>query len=348
VRPSDVVYRPEGERRVSSRPTASTPPSGTGALGPAARLRSVDALELIEGRLPALTGASRRVAEAIARDPWAVLGMTIYELAEASGVSLPSVTRFCRAVGYPGYRELLQALAQSLGRLDIKDLAPPEAEGEEPGLPGLVAAIVARQIEALQNTRRILDYEALERAIALVAAGERVYVVGSGGAYVSAIGTAVKLNWAGVPAVATTPDLFANQLVAYADGDVVVAISHQGRTHDTIETLRLARSFGARTISISAIVHAPLAEVAEVALAVFSPARALHGTFTVAHTAELVVADILAAGVAARKWADCGGAPPRRAPVADWIEQHLRIGPATDGGRRRPRGPRGRGTRTED
>jgi RpiR family carbohydrate utilization transcriptional regulator len=302
---------------------------------PAARLRTVDALDLIEGRLPALSGASRRVAETITGDPWAVLGMTIYELAEASGVSLPSVTRFCRAVGYPGYRELLQALAQSLGRLDIKDLAPPEPDGEAPGLPGLVAGIVARQIEALQNTKRILDYEALERAVTLLAEGRRVYVVGSGGAYVSAIGTAVKLNWAGVPAMATAPDIFANQLVAVEEGDVVVAISHQGRTHDTIETLRLARSFGARTITISAIVHAPLAEVAEVALAVVSPARALHGTFTVAHTAELVVADILAAAVAERKWAACDGAPPRRAPVADWIEQYLRVGPTSEGGPRR-------------
>jgi RpiR family carbohydrate utilization transcriptional regulator len=301
----------------------------------AARLRAVDALELIEGRLPALTGASRRVAEAITADPWAVLGMTIYELAEASGVSLPSVTRFCRAVGYPGYRELLQALAQSLGRLDIKDLAPPEPAGERPGLPTLVAGIVARQIEALQNTHRILDYDALEGAVRLLAEGRRIYVVGSGGAYVSALGMAVKLNWAGAPAVATSPDIFANQMVALEAGDVVVAISHQGRTHDTIETLRLARSFGARTISISAIVHAPLAEVAEVALAVFSPARALHGTFTVAHTAELVVADILAAAVAERKWAACNGAPPRRAPVADWIEQYLRVGPTTESGPRR-------------
>jgi DNA-binding MurR/RpiR family transcriptional regulator len=77
---------------------------------------------MIEQRLPALSGASRRVAEAIVRDPWAVLGMTIYDVASMSGVSLPSVTRFCRAVGYPGFRELVQGIAQSLGRIDSRDL----------------------------------------------------------------------------------------------------------------------------------------------------------------------------------------------------------------------------------
>jgi DNA-binding MurR/RpiR family transcriptional regulator len=130
-----------------------------------------------------------------------------------------------------------------------------------------------------------------------------------------------------VPALATSPDLFANQLVGLApvpDGDVVLAISHQGRTRDTIATLRLAKEFGATTIAVSAIAHAPITEIADIGLAIFSPARAMHGTFTVAHTAELTVADILAAAVAERKW---GGNPPRRAAVADWIEQHLRVGP---------------------
>lgn len=289
-------------------------------------MHAVDCLDLIGDRLPALNGTSRRVAEAISRDPWAVLGMTIYELAEVSGVSLPSVTRFCRMLGYPGFREMLQALAQSLGRLDVKDLQEP-VTGGQPGLPGVVAAVITRQIEALQNTLRTLDYAALEAAVAALAAAQRVTVVGSGGAYVSALGTAIKLNWAGVPAVATSPDLFANQLVGLdpvPSGDVVLAISHQGRTRDTIATLRLAQEFGATTIAVSAIAHAPITEIADIGLAVFSPARAMHGTFTVAHTAELVVADILAAATAERKW---GGNPPRRAAVADWIEQHLRVGP---------------------
>lgn len=306
-------------------------------------MHAVDCLDLIGDRLPALNGTSRRVAEAITRDPWAVLGMTIYELAEISGVSLPSVTRFCRALGYPGFRDLLQALAQSLGRLDVKDLQQP-VTGGQPGLPGVVAAVVNRQIEALQNTLRTLDYDELEAAVTAIAGARRLTVVGSGGAYVSALGAAIKLNWAGVPAVATSPDLFANQLVGLdpsPDGDVVIAISHQGRTRDTIATLRLAKEFGATTIAITAIAHAPITEIADIGLAVFSPARALHGTFTVAHTAELVVADILAAAVAERKWQSN---PPRRAAVADWIEQHLRVGPtgADTGGRR------GRGGRTRE
>src|SRR6478752_7519581 len=127
---------------------------------PSGRLRSVDALSIIEQRLPALNGASRRVGEAIVSDPWAILGMTIYDVAAKAGVSLPSVTRFCRAVGYPGFRELVQGIAQSLGRIDSRDLEhfaqQPKAGAE--GVPALAESIVRRQIEALQTTLGALDF----------------------------------------------------------------------------------------------------------------------------------------------------------------------------------------------
>ena len=112
-----------------------------------ARFRSVDCLTIIEQRLPALTGASRQVAEAIVRDPWAVLGMTIYDVAEMSNVSLPSVTRFCRAVGFGGFRDLVQGIAQSLGRIDSKDFESLHSvDGHDGQIKTLAEAIVKRRL----------------------------------------------------------------------------------------------------------------------------------------------------------------------------------------------------------
>jgi RpiR family carbohydrate utilization transcriptional regulator len=150
---------------------------------PSGRLRSVDALSIIEQRLPALNGASRRVGEAIVSDPWAILGMTIYDVAAKAGVSLPSVTRFCRAVGYNGFRELVQGIAQSLGRLDthaVENADTPNAETE--GLPGLAARIVNRQIDALRATLSTIDFHQVELAVQALCKARRVYTVGHGSA----------------------------------------------------------------------------------------------------------------------------------------------------------------------
>ncbi|MGH2533373.1 MAG: MurR/RpiR family transcriptional regulator [Thermomicrobiales bacterium] len=292
------------------------------------RLRSIDCLTMIEQRLPALSGASRRVGETIVRDPWAMLGMTIYDVAAASGVSLPSVTRFCRAVGYPGFRDLVQGIAQSLGRTETKDLEqiqPPAADG---GLAGLATEIVQRQIEALQTTLRTLDFDQIERAVEAIAHARRVTVIGHGAAYVSALGVSVKLNWGGIWANPATPDLFSNQVVAVGPEDVVIGISHQGRTRDTIEMLRLARCFGATTIGVTTVPHSPLEEVADIAIAVLSPDVVRAGTFLIAYNALMVLADLLAAAVTERRW---GGSPPNRDKVVEWIETNLRVGPISTG-----------------
>lgn len=300
-----------------------------------ARYRSIDCLTIIEQRLPALTGASRQVAEAIMRDPWAVLGMTIYDVAEMSHVSLPSVTRFCRAVGFTGFRELVQGIAQSLGRIDSKDFETLQhVDSTEGGVEALAEAIVKRQVEALQTTLHALDYAAIERATALIAEARRVVIIGHGAAQVPALGLSVKLMWGGVAAFAAAPDMFSNIVITSQPGDLVVGVSHQGRTRDTIELLRLARRFGASTLGISTVPNSPLAEVSDVSLAVLSPDVARAGTFLIAFDALMVVADILAATVSERKWK---GDPPNRSDVVEWIERNLRVGPATFGDHPRAR-----------
>jgi DNA-binding MurR/RpiR family transcriptional regulator len=135
---------------------------------------------------------------------------------------------------------------------------------------------------------------------------------------------AVKLNWAGAPAVPATPDLMSNILIAIQPGDVVIGVSHQGRTRDTIDLLRLAKSFGAITIGISTVPFAPLGSIADISLAVLTPDVARAGTFFLSFDTLMVLADILAATVAERKW---NGSPPNRPEVIEWIETSLRVGP---------------------
>jgi DNA-binding MurR/RpiR family transcriptional regulator len=286
---------------------------------------SVDCLQSIEQRLPALHGTAHRVAEFIVADPWAVLDMTIYEVASRSKVSVPSVTRFCRAVGYSGYRELVRALAQSLGRLDARELEalPGQDHGPE-YLQVVTERIVERQCHALQIAGKTIDLDVVQQIADQVAQASRVTLIGHGAAYPTALATAVKLNWAGVPANAVPPDMFSNQAMFQGPRDVVIGISHQGRTRDVIEALRMASSLGATTVGISAVPHAPLAMVADHYLAVLSPELARSGTFIVASSALMLVADLIAAAVSEDQNEHLSR---RRGQVSEWIESHLRVGP---------------------
>ena len=71
-------------------------------------------LEQIQSRLDDLNKAERKVAEVILHDPQQATRFSIAALAQAAGVSEPTVNRFCRSFGVSGYPELKLQLAQSL------------------------------------------------------------------------------------------------------------------------------------------------------------------------------------------------------------------------------------------
>src|SRR2546421_11801041 len=70
----------------------------------------------VRALLPESTGALQRVAEFVLRDPEGAARATIVELAERSGTSPATVTRFCRALGFAGYAEVRLGIAAETGR----------------------------------------------------------------------------------------------------------------------------------------------------------------------------------------------------------------------------------------
>src|SRR5690348_653103 len=80
------------------------------------QLNSAGVLARVRSMLPEFTGALRRVAEHVLTDPAAASRATIVELAERSGTSPATITRFCRALGFDGYADLRLGIAAETGR----------------------------------------------------------------------------------------------------------------------------------------------------------------------------------------------------------------------------------------
>src|SRR5690606_32155373 len=105
------------------------------ALNVDARARVPDILGLIKDRLMTLTRAERRVGAAVLADVRLAVEDSSATLAARAGVSEPSVTRFCRAIGCNGVRDFKLRLAQSLvvGELYLNaDAAPDAVDAEAP------------------------------------------------------------------------------------------------------------------------------------------------------------------------------------------------------------------------
>src|SRR5207237_7401373 len=127
--------------------------------------------------LPEFTGALQRVAEEVLTDPAAASRATIVELAERSGTSPATVTRFCRALGFDGYADLRLGIASETGRASRQsgwtvDIGR-EIQPDDP-LDRVLHQIMAANTRALADTSALLDLKAVERAADAIAASSRV------------------------------------------------------------------------------------------------------------------------------------------------------------------------------
>jgi DNA-binding MurR/RpiR family transcriptional regulator len=258
----------------------------------------------VRARLPEFTGALQRVAEQVLTDPAGAARATIVELAERSGTSPATVTRFCRALGFEGYADLRLGIASETGRaarsagwtVDIgREIQPTDP------LERVLNQIMAADSRALQDTAALLDLQAVERAADAIAASSRVDIYGISGSALVGAEMQLCLHRIGLAAWSWT-DVH-NGLASAAllrAGDVALGVSHSGQTRETIEMLAEAGSSGATTIALTSFPRSPLAEVADVVLVHAMQATTFRPDALSGRHPQLVVLDLLYIAVAQR------------------------------------------------
>src|SRR3954469_14189240 len=114
----------------------------------------------VRNRLPEFTGALQRVAEQVLTDPAGASRATIVELAERSGTSPATVTRFCRALGFDGYADLRLGIPGGTGRAaragGWTDDIGREIQPTDP-LDRVLGQIMASDTRAMHDTAALLD-----------------------------------------------------------------------------------------------------------------------------------------------------------------------------------------------
>jgi RpiR family carbohydrate utilization transcriptional regulator len=212
-----------------------------------------------------LTPAQRRLAEFLLENIAVASDFTITDLAGAAGVSIGTISQLCRRLGLRGYQDLRLALARDAEasaagqRLDVAD--GPAAVREA------IARVFGSSQDALAETAARLDPAALERAVDRLVAARRIECVGAGTAALVAAEAALKMRKLGLDAVCLADTHQQVMSAALLDErDMLLAVSHSGRTIDTLRAAQVARAGGAHVIVISGQVRSPLADVAEILL----------------------------------------------------------------------------------
>jgi len=252
----------------------------------------------IRHALGSLTEGERRVAEIVLQDPQAVTLSTVTVLAHRSNTSAAAVSRFCRKLGFGSIPQFKIRLAQDLAQ-PIADIHEDVKVGEP--IESLTRKVFQANIQTLTDTLQVLDPKGVAEAVSLLASASRVLFFGYGASAVVAQDANHKFIRTGKTTLAST-DKHVQLIHASLAGpsDVVVAISHTGRTKDIIEVLRVAKDGGAHTIAITHYGRCPILKVADVVLQTSARETTYRQESLSSRIAALTIVDTLYVGVGLR------------------------------------------------
>ena len=161
----------------------------------------LECLTRIEQAYNGLAGTARRVADLVLQQPTAIVGLSITELAQRSGVSDTTVLRFARALGYQGYRQFALALAAAVADPG-DDRALDVHIGDEDDFTTIVQKVFVAEAQALAKAWQSIDPEALQRAVEALARARRVQCYAVGGSGLLAMEAVYRLTRLGLDCVA--------------------------------------------------------------------------------------------------------------------------------------------------
>lgn len=258
-------------------------------------MESHNLLKKISATKPQLRKSESKVADYILQHSGDVIGMRIMDLAAEAEVSEPTVIRFCRAVGFDGFKSFKLQLAQALGSGSVFTQF---AVDDNDTIADLSNKVFDSTIGSLLTVRDELDPRALERAINVITRAGRVEFYGFGASGSVAADAQHKFFRLQLSTAAyTDPHIQHMSAISLGKKDVVVAISQSGQTKALLQSVKLAREAGATVIGL-APQNTPLSRLSSISIFVNMEEDNQAFTPVSSRIAHLLVIDVLAMGVA--------------------------------------------------
>ncbi|EAX46937.1 transcriptional regulator, RpiR family [Thermosinus carboxydivorans Nor1] len=243
----------------------------------------------------ALTKAEQKVADYILENAAKVVHLSITELAEVSGSAEATIFRLCQKVGYRGYQHFKIALAGDLytpAELVYKDVNAGDSMG-----------VIARKVfhdinEGLQDTLKIIDEAALDKAVAAITKARRIDAYGSAGSAVIAADIEYRFMRFGIPVRAyADPHMQIISAALMQPGDLAIAVSHTGANRDLLDSVAMAKQNGATVIAITSYMKSPLSKLADITLCGSAKETEYRSEAMAARLVHLAIVDALYVGV---------------------------------------------------
>lgn len=260
----------------------------------------MNTLERVQNSIEYLSKSEKKVARIILASPQTAIHSSIATLAKMAEVSEPTVNRFCRRLDTKGFPDFKLHLAQSLANGTPYVNRNVEESDTVSAYTNKIFESVMATLDTVKNN---LDIAAVNRAVDLLTQARKISFFGLGASAAVAHDAMNKFFRFNIPVI-YFDDIVMQRMscINSAEGDVVVLISHTGRTKSLVEAAQLARENDATVIAITSH-DSPLAREATLAILLDVPEDTDIYMPMVSRIAQLTVIDVLATGFTLRRGA---------------------------------------------
>jgi len=250
-----------------------------------------------------LTPVERMISDYVLENASEVPRLSIKALSAKSKTSDASVLRFCKTMGYSGYREFIISISSTLGSRDedqtdqYTDIQPGD------NLQTIIDNISLNNRKSIEDTLSIINRDEIARAVELLIETQNIdfYGVGASGLVcMDAQQKFMRINKMCHAYVDGHGQMTAATLLK--KGDVAVVISNSGDTIEILDAMEIAKESGASIIAITRYNRSILAERADIVLFISTPEITIRSGAMGSRIAMLNVIDILFAGVASAEY----------------------------------------------
>jgi DNA-binding MurR/RpiR family transcriptional regulator len=258
----------------------------------------------IRGLLPSLNPALRKIALYILDNPHKIKYLRIKDLAGNCMVAEATVTRFVKKIGLNNFQELKINLAEiTTDRASEKEFVYDDVSRGD-SIESIIEKIEFINIKALQDTKKLIKVQEVERAIEAIERAERIDIYGAGGSYIAAENAGMRFYRIGKRClIYNDPNQQAVSASLLSSMDAAIGISNSGKTISTVNALKKAKESGARTICITNYDQAPITVHADIKLFTSTQDSVFFQESMVSRIAQMFIIDVLYAGLAVKNFA---------------------------------------------
>lgn len=252
-------------------------------------------LKVLSAKLDSMTVADQQIAKFIIDHPEQMLTMSSAALADVTGRSQSSVVKFSQRMGYGGYQQLKLAVnkAKALewhtpggvihGTIDSSD-----------SYVTILQKLIGSKLLSMRETLAANNEHTIDSALDALVHARKVLLAGIGASSLVAKDFSYKLLKLGrMVLIDSDSHIQISNASGLNESDVVLALSHSGRSVETLRIVEVAKQRGATVISMTGLQPNPLINLADIHLFTVADEERVRSSAITSRDAQLMLMDML-------------------------------------------------------